>query len=117
MTIGKEIKQFRKTNNLSQQQLANMLGVSTPSVSRWETGKENPTRYNMKRIKDLILKQAGSPEEEEEIIREIVLITFESGYMVAIDRDQALDEIISYQDSIEEIQVVEYKSKNNGEQQ
>ena len=65
-------------------------------------------------------KQAGSPEEEEQIIRkaqEIVLITFESGYMVAIDRDQALDEIISYQDSIEEIQVVEYKSKNNGEQQ
>jgi len=40
--------------------------------------------------------------------KEIVIITFESGHMIAVDKDQALDEIIAYFDNIEDITVVDY---------
>lgn len=41
-TIGKFIAQCRKTKNITQAQLAEQLGVSNKSVSRWETGKTMP---------------------------------------------------------------------------
>ena len=36
--IGKFIAQERKNNNLTQEQLANKLGVTSKSISRWENG-------------------------------------------------------------------------------
>ena len=38
-SIGKFIAQCRKEQNLTQEQLAEKLGVSNKSVSRWENGK------------------------------------------------------------------------------
>tara|TARA_Y100000592_G_C5304450_1_gene237029 strand:- start:60 stop:410 length:351 start_codon:yes stop_codon:yes gene_type:complete len=114
MTIGKEIKEFRKANNLNQKEFAEMIGISSVSVSRWESGKDTPSKQNRKRIKDVIYNKVGSsPQEEEQIIRkveEVVIITFESGHMIAVDKDQALNEIVAYFDSIEDIQLVEYIS-------
>jgi transcriptional regulator with XRE-family HTH domain len=37
-----KIKQFRKLHNLSQRQLADLLGVNYRTVSRWETGTRTP---------------------------------------------------------------------------
>lgn len=37
--IGKFISDFRKQKNLTQEQLAEKLGVTNRSISRWETGK------------------------------------------------------------------------------
>lgn len=42
--------------------------------------------------------------------KEIVIITFESGHIIAVDKDRAIDEIVAYFDSIEDIQLVEYIS-------
>ncbi|MBR2731020.1 MAG: helix-turn-helix transcriptional regulator, partial [Clostridia bacterium] len=42
MTIGERIAQFRKDAGLSQEQLAERLGVSRQSVSKWETGGVTP---------------------------------------------------------------------------
>ena len=42
--------------------------------------------------------------------KEIVIITFESGHMIAVDKDQALNEILAYFDNIQDIQLVEYIS-------
>ncbi len=39
---GKLIAQKRKENNLTQEQLAEKLGVSNKTVSKWETGKCMP---------------------------------------------------------------------------
>ena len=40
--IGKFIVECRKEKNLTQEQLAEKLGVSAKSVSRWENGKTMP---------------------------------------------------------------------------
>lgn len=40
--IGKFIQECRKENNFTQEQLAEKLGVSGKSVSRWENGKTMP---------------------------------------------------------------------------
>ena len=40
--IGKFIAQKRKEQNLTQEQLAQCLGVSNKTVSKWETGKCMP---------------------------------------------------------------------------
>lgn len=40
--IGKFIAELRKEQNLTQEQLAERIGVSNRSVSRWETGKNMP---------------------------------------------------------------------------
>ncbi len=38
MNIGNNIKQLRQQNNLTQDQIANKLGVSNQAVSKWEVG-------------------------------------------------------------------------------
>ena len=38
LTIGKNLKRLRREKNITQDQLADILGVSYQSVSRWETG-------------------------------------------------------------------------------
>ena len=42
LTIGKFIAQKRKEKNLTQEQLAETLGVSNKTVSKWECGKCMP---------------------------------------------------------------------------
>ncbi len=39
MNINEIIKEKRKALSLTQEQLANQLGVSTPAVSKWESGE------------------------------------------------------------------------------
>ena len=42
MNINQIIKEKRKSLSLTQEQLANQLGVSTPAVSKWESGASYP---------------------------------------------------------------------------
>lgn len=42
LSIGKFLSQKRKGKNLTQQQLAEKLGVSNKTISKWETGKCMP---------------------------------------------------------------------------
>lgn len=45
MTIGERIKFLRKNNNLTQEKLAEHLGVSYQAISKWECGLSNPDLY------------------------------------------------------------------------
>lgn len=45
--ISDTIKSLRKKNNMSQEELAEKLGVSRQSVSLWETGQSQPTIENI----------------------------------------------------------------------
>ena len=40
--IGKLISEKRKEKGITQQQLADMLGVTNKAVSKWENGKSMP---------------------------------------------------------------------------
>lgn len=42
MTIGNKIKQLRQKAGLTQEQLANLIGISAQAVSKWETGTTMP---------------------------------------------------------------------------
>ena len=39
LTIGKYIAEKRRKQNLAQEQLAEKLGVSNKTISKWENGK------------------------------------------------------------------------------
>lgn len=42
MNIGSVIKKYRKEAGLTQEEMANRLGVTTPAVNKWENGNSNP---------------------------------------------------------------------------
>ena len=48
--IGKFISELRKKKNMTQEQLAEKLGVSNKSISRWENGKTMPDYSLLKDI-------------------------------------------------------------------
>lgn len=48
------IKAAREKKGLSQKQLAQLLGVSQPTVSDWESGRKNPTLENLSKIADAL---------------------------------------------------------------
>ena len=54
-----EIKEFRKKHNLSQQQLADLAGVSVRTVKSWEYGERNISTSALKIIQDYT-PQSGS---------------------------------------------------------
>ena len=51
--IGSFLKELRKEKNLTQEQLAEQLGVSNRTVSRWETGSNMPDISMLVEIADL----------------------------------------------------------------
>lgn len=42
LTFGEKLQQIRKHHDLSQEQLAEKLGISRHTISRWETGQSMP---------------------------------------------------------------------------
>ena len=63
---------FRKDRKLSQEELAGIIGVSRPSISRFESGDYNPTLDMMVKIAeglelnlDISLKQKKGEENEQ----------------------------------------------------
>lgn len=52
--------EYRKEKNLTQEELANIMGIKRPNISRFETGQCNPTL-------DLLVKMAESMDLELKI--------------------------------------------------
>jgi DNA-binding transcriptional regulator YiaG len=48
-----EVKRIRRQHDLTQQQMGQLIGVSTGAVTAWETGKTEPTRDNRKAVLEL----------------------------------------------------------------
>lgn len=48
------IKELREQLGLTEEELAQKLGVSVSTVSRWETGKHRPSRLAKKRLKEIL---------------------------------------------------------------
>lgn len=52
MKIGKSILDYRKKNNLSQEQLANKIGITRQAISKWEQEKGAPDIENLILLSD-----------------------------------------------------------------
>ena len=50
---GEKIKSKRKENKLSQEELANKLGITRQAISKWETEKATPTMTNLRELSEV----------------------------------------------------------------
>jgi len=70
MTLGERIKAGRKQAELSQEQLAELIGVSRQAVTKWETNHSAPSTENLFRLADILgtsvdlLLTSESPAEQ-----------------------------------------------------
>ncbi len=53
MTIGERISELRRAASLSQEYVAEKLGVSRQAVSKWETDASSPDTYNLIALAEL----------------------------------------------------------------
>lgn len=60
MTLGEKIASARKEKGMTQEMLAEKLGVTRQAVARWETGKALPGTANLFMLRELL----GIPPEE-----------------------------------------------------
>lgn len=51
--IGNNIKRLRKERKMTQQDLANRLGVKPTAVSAWEVGRSNPLMDNVEKMAEI----------------------------------------------------------------
>ena len=60
MSLGVKIAKLRKMNDWTQDQFAEMVGVHSRHVSRWETDRTRPTIKRLQKISEVL----GLPIEE-----------------------------------------------------
>ena len=53
MTFGEKLSKARKENNYTQEQLADILGVSRQSISKWESDVTYPETDKLIRLSEL----------------------------------------------------------------
>lgn len=81
MKFGENLKNIRKSKNISQEYLAEKLGVSRQSVSNWETGENFPSMNNIMclceifkcKINDLVHEDFTDIESLDSEIKESVV--------------------------------------------
>ena len=56
-SLATRLQHFRLTNGWSKRVLAEKLGVSIPSIIRWETEAAEPNDYNRYKIEQLLTAQ------------------------------------------------------------
>lgn len=70
LTIGENIRKFRKKNDLTQEEFADRLGVTYQSVSRWENGTTYPDLELLPALSEILSvtvdKLIGMPRVEKE---------------------------------------------------
>jgi len=52
-----DVKELRKQLGLTAEELAQKLGVSVGTVSRWETGRNKPSKLARHRLKEVLDKE------------------------------------------------------------
>jgi len=68
MTLGTKLKEARKNANLTQEQLADVLGVSRQAITKWESDKGLPDIENLKHIASILNTSIDYLLAEEEVL-------------------------------------------------
>lgn len=58
-SLGTRLQRFRLRNGWSKRVVAEKLGVSIPSIIRWEEGAAEPNDYNRYKIERLLTKETS----------------------------------------------------------
>lgn len=67
MTMGEKIRQLRKEKGLTQDALAEALGISRQAVAKWESGQSAPATENLLKLAALLevpLEELAGPKEQ-----------------------------------------------------
>ena len=91
LTIGKFIAQKRKAKNLTQEQLAEKLGVSNKTISKWETGKCMPDYAVVKSLCDELQITIAELMDGEDAEDKSVRLYDEKQVMDLLERTQELE--------------------------
>ena len=95
LTIGENIRSFRKRNDLTQEALADRLGVTYQSVSRWENGTTYPDLELIPSIAEVLAvtvdELLGMPQIEKE---KRAVEAFDELRRECIKRDYDADKIV-----------------------
>lgn len=94
------LKYFRMMNGLSQQRLANKLGVSRSTVAMWETGKSQPDNSLLLKSAqilnvsvDELLGNESAPQKSDNAIKVPVL-----GYVAAGIPIEQIEDVLDYEE-------------------
>ncbi len=116
MSFGNKLQQLRKTNGMSQEQLASQIPVSRQAISKWELGESTPDIENIIQISkifgvstDYLLKEEEEAEgavtlkvegkKEEETVKILYIASvaaFAIGLLLAFggwDKDKPMEAI------------------------
>lgn len=77
MNIGENIKNRREELKLSQEYVADQLGVTKQTVSKWETGQSEPTASNLIQLAEIFeisLSELANPQNRPNLILRANLI-------------------------------------------
>ena len=75
--LGRNIQQHRKNKNITQEMLAESIGIDTISLSKIETGRNYPTAENLSKIAKILnievyeLFVSANQKTNEELLAEI----------------------------------------------
>lgn len=69
--LSQFICEFRRLTGLTQEQFAAFLGVTYPTINRWENGRTNPSRMAMKLIEQKLLEmgECGSDLRKRYLVK------------------------------------------------
>ena len=92
--LGSLVSQHRRRLGLTQQQLAEMVGVHQTRVSHWERGSRTPTLQQMDALgdlfglssKDFLVEYAFDNDVERALLRDPLLEQSESAALLTIYR-------------------------------
>ncbi len=108
--IGNNIKLYREQKNMSQQTLANEIGVSKGSIQNWEYGRKIPNESSSKKLcdvldvtfEDLLVHGDEATGEEANINRFINASTMAQNALKYLDKgdiiatEKCLHDVITY---------------------
>ncbi len=91
--LGKRLQEIRKSRKLTQEQVAELVGIETPSISNIEVGKYFPSAENLDKILAIL------------DIKPVDIFTFES----LAPRDELIQEMLTAMNKDEKLTRLMYK--------
>ena len=97
MSFGQNLKLARKQKNITQEQLAELLGISRQAVSKWESGNGYPEIDKLRIISkelnvslDYLMDREPAAQEEKEDEKNVIYIPAEQIAIYNQDRSQVV---------------------------